>query len=116
MDGGSLEGVILDAAYLDGGRAWLPAERAAFLGYAVGTDDLTSPPIHWTGTDTAIQTTGINGDLGVYDDPDAFYVEHGANLTGLRGWIFRTRVRPLINQRVAAVRASASTTADATAC
>jgi transglutaminase-like putative cysteine protease len=111
-----LEGVILDARYLDGVRAWFPTAGDAFLGYGVGTDRLTSPPIDWTGSDTWIQSTGINNDLGVYDDPDTFYAEHGANLTGLRGWLFRHKVRPLMNRRVAAVRASALTATDATGC
>ncbi len=111
-----LEGVILDARYLDGVRAWFPGDSGAFLGYAVGTDDLTNPPIDWTGSDTYIQATGINNDYGVYDDPDAFYAEHGVNVTGLRGWLFRHRVRPLMNRRVAAVRASALTGSDAAGC
>lgn len=107
-----LEGVILDARYLDGVRARFPADSGEFLGYAVGTENLGSPPVEWTGTDTYIQATGINSDFGAYDDPDAFYAEHGANLNGLRGWLFRHRVRPLMNRRVAAVR----TAADAAGC
>lgn len=111
-----LEGVILDARYLDGVRGWFPSDSGPFLGYAVGTDNLTSPPVEWTGTDTYIQATGINNDFGAYDDPDAFYAEHGANLSGLRGWVFRHRVRPAMNRKVAAVRASAFTAADAAGC
>lgn len=102
-----LEGVILDQRYLDGVRALFPEGRGPFLGYAVGTDDLTDPPIGWAGSDTCIQATGVNSDLGVYDDPDAFYRQHGGNLKGLRGWLFRRRVRPAMNRRVAAVRSSA---------
>lgn len=111
-----LEGVILDDRYLDGVRAWFPADGGEFLGYAVGTDNLTSPPVEWTGTDTYIQATGINNDFGAYDDPDAFYAEHGANLSGLRGWVFRHRVRPAMNRKVAAVRASGLSAADAVGC
>ena len=114
--GVGLEGVILDDRYLDGVRAWFPADAGEFLGYAVGTDNLTSPPVEWTGTDTYIQATGINNDFGTYDDSDAFYAEHGANLSGLRGWVFRHRVRPAMNRRVAAVRSSALTAADASGC
>jgi len=111
-----LEGVILDARYLDGVRACFPARRGDFLGYAVGTENLGSPPVEWTGTDTYIQATGVNNDFGAYDDPDAFYAEHSANLNGLRGWLFRHRARPLMNHRVAAVRPSALTDSDAAGC
>lgn len=102
-----LEGVILDPTYLDGVRNTVATPRtAAFLGYGVGTDDLADPPIAWNGTDTAIQATGVNNDHGVYDDPDAFYRDHGTNLTGPRAWLFRNRVRHSMNRRVAAIRAA----------
>lgn len=101
----ALEGVILDRAYLDGLRARFPAERGAFLGYAVGTDDLAAPAIEWRGTDTAIQMTGVDRDLGTFDDPDGFYARHGGNLSGLRGWLYRRWIRHRMNRRVAGLRA-----------
>lgn len=98
-----LEGVICDPDYLSGLRATVGA-TGAFLGYGVGTEDLASPPVAWCGTDTAIQQTGVNRDLGIFPDPDAFHREHGANLGGLRGAVYRRIVRPRMNRRVAAIR------------
>ncbi len=98
-----LEGVICDAGYLDGLRSSVAAE-GPFLGYGVGTEDLASPPVAWRGTDTAIQQTGVNRDFGVTDDPDAFYREHGVNLTGIRGLLFRTVIRHAMNRKVASIR------------
>lgn len=103
----ALEGVILDRHYLAGLREHLPAARGAFLGYGVGTDDLDAPPIDWDGRDTAIQMTGVNADLGIFDDPDALYAAHGSNLTGVRSWLFRHWVRRRMNRRVAALRGQA---------
>jgi len=103
-----LEGVILDASYLDGVRAKFPQIRGSFLGYGVGTDNLAQPPIEWTGTDTAIQATGVNRDYGVFDDPDSFYRVHGTNFGGLRAWLFVHWIRPLMNRNVARVRALVS--------
>lgn len=100
----ALEGVILDAGYLDGLRASLPEEHGAFLGYAVGTGDLASPPVDWNGRDTAIQMTGVNCDLGSYDDPDAFYAQLGVNLSGLKQWLYRRIVRPRMNRTVMSIR------------
>ena len=100
----ALEGVILDTGYLDGLRAWVPDERGAFLGYGVGTDDLANPPIDWRGVDTAIQMTGVNGDLGCYDSPDVFYAEYGANLSGFKDWLYRHVVRQRMNRKVASIR------------
>lgn len=100
----TLEGVILDRAYLAGVRAHT-ACSGALLGYGVGTDDLADPPVQWRGTDTLIQTTGINQDFGVYDDPDAFYRAHGVNARGIKGWLYSRVMRRAMNRTVARIRA-----------
>ena len=99
----SLEGVILDAGYLDGLRAYVPGERGAFLGYGVGTHDLANPPIDWRGEDTSIQMTGVSGDFGTFDSPDAFYAEH-TSLSGFKQWLYRHVVRHQMNRKVASIR------------
>jgi hypothetical protein len=100
----SLEGVILDRGYLDGLRSLLPDQRRAFVGYAVGTDNLATPPIDWRGTDTAIQMTGVDHDLGVHDDPDRFYARQGGTLSGFKEWLYRHWVRHRMNRKVASIR------------
>lgn len=100
----TLEGVILDLAYLSGLRATLPPETREFIGFGVGIDDLRNPPITWTGTDTFIQIKGVNRDFGIYDDPDSFYAERGANLRGLRRLLFVYIVRHIMNAKVRAIR------------
>ncbi len=99
-----LEGVILDEAYLAGLRNRTGQHQGPFLGYGVGTEDLADPPIDWNGTDTAIQATGVNRDFGVFDDPDAFYREHGVNASGVKGFLYRTIMRTAMNARVKAIR------------
>jgi transglutaminase-like putative cysteine protease len=101
-----LEGVILDHAYLEGIRARTGQDGGAFLGYGVGTDDLANPPIEWTGTDTRIQATGLNQDFGVFDDPDAFYLAHGVNARGTKGWLYRRLMRNAMNKRVTLIRSA----------
>jgi hypothetical protein len=102
----ALEGVILDAPYLTGLRASLPRGQGegAFLGFAVGTENLAAPPIEWRGSDTFIQKTGVNQDFGVFEDPDAFYAAHGANLSGVKGWLFRHWMRHVMNANVTRIR------------
>ncbi|MCB0829053.1 MAG: transglutaminase family protein [Solirubrobacterales bacterium] len=99
-----LEGVILDDLYLEGIRNTVATDGGEFLGYGVGTDNIDDPPIRWCGTDTAIQTTGVNRDFGVYDDPDTFYAEHGGDITGVKGVVFRHLARHLMNRKVAEIR------------
>jgi hypothetical protein len=100
----ALEGVILDDAYLAGVRTRIP-DRGEFLGFAIGTQDLADPPIAWRGTDTAIRQTGVvHHDFGVYDDPDSFYRDHGGNIRGAAGLLFRVWMRRAMNRQVAAIR------------
>lgn len=102
-----LEGVILDADYLAGLRNTV-ASGGEFLGYGAGTEDIDNPPVEWVGTDTAIQKTGVNRDLGLYDDPDSFYGAHGTNLTGVRSLVFRRLIRHVMNRNVASIRGCAA--------
>ncbi len=101
-----LEGVILDDEFLDGLRSRFPAEGGEFLGYAVGTDNLSCPVIDWTGTDTAIQTTGLSADHGLYDDPDSFYDSIELSLSGIKAWLFKHVVRHTMNRNVTKIRSS----------
>jgi transglutaminase superfamily protein len=105
----ALEGVILDQEYLRGVREAHCAEGGPFLGFAVGTESIDKPGVDWRETDTFVQKTGVNQDFGVFDDADAFYATHGVNLTGLRGWLFRHRVRRVMNANVARLRSSCPT-------
>lgn len=101
----ALEGVILDRRYLDGLRTSLPETTTAIIGFGVGIDDIRNPPIDWKGTDTFIQISGVNSDLGVFDDPDSFYAQHGANFTGIKRLLFKHIVRHLMNRKVVGIRA-----------
>lgn len=103
-----LEGVILDASYLRGLRTSLPANTTELLGFAVGSSSFDNPPVDWKGTDTQIQSTGVNQDFGGYDDPDRFYETHGDNLTSFRAWLFKAWIRHVLNRNVESIRASAT--------
>ncbi|MBN9159529.1 MAG: transglutaminase [Myxococcales bacterium 68-20] len=111
-----LEGVILDAAYLQGLRSSVASDTTCFLGFGVGTENLAQPPIEWRGTDTFIQSTGVNADFGVYDDPDGFYAEHGNNLSGFRAWLYARWIRHVLNRNVARIRARGGDAALAAMC
>lgn len=100
----NLEGFILDRGYLDGVRCLFPEAEGPFCAYAVGTPDFQSPAVDWNGSDTHIQKTGIVHDFGTFDSPDAFYAEHGANLSGLRRVFYEHFFRHLINANVARIR------------
>ena len=99
----NLEGFILDAPFLAALQTEF-AGRTSLCAYGAGTDCLSDPPVAWTGGDTYIQRTGINRDLGLYDDPDAFYAEHRQTFGVVRGFLYRHAIRHWINARVAGIR------------
>ena len=99
----NLEGFILDADYLRSLQHMFP-ETTAFCGFGVGTLNLKAPAVQWQGTDTYIQKEGINNDLGIFDNPDDFYAQHGANLSGFKRWVYRHVVRHWMNKNVQRIR------------
>ena len=99
----NLEGFILDAPFL-GSLQHEFEGTASLCGYGAGTDCLADPRTEWTGTDTYIQRTGINRDLGLYDDPDAFYARYRQSFGHVRGLLYRQAIRHWMNRRVAAIR------------
>jgi hypothetical protein len=100
----TLEGFILDRPYLKSVQQHFPATEGAFCGYAIATRNLKDPPIEWKGSGTYIQNEGINHDYGVFDAPDDFYAEHGANLSGLKQALFKHAVRKWMNSNIARIR------------
>ena len=100
----NLEGFILDRPYLESVQNRFSTIEGAFYGYAVATHDLKNPPIEWKGSDTYIQKDGINHDYGVFDAPDDFYEKHGANLSGIKRFLFRHFIRKWMNNNVSRIR------------
>ncbi len=100
----ALEGLILDAGYLQVIQKRFCHSGDVFSGYGVATNNLSDPQVSWCGKDTYIQKEGIDDDYGVYDDPDAFYAEWGTNLSGIKKWLHVYFIRHLMNRNVASIR------------
>lgn len=99
----TLEGFILDAPYL--GAVQRAFGSGPLCAYGVGTDRLEAPQVAWCGRDTFIQKAGIARDLGIFDDPDAFFAQHGQALGPLRRRLYRYGIRHWMNARTRAIRA-----------
>ena len=106
----NLEGFILDSVYLGSLQRMFP-DAAAFCGFGAATPNLQAPGVRWHGTDTYIQKDGINSDLGVFADPDSFYASHGANLSGLKRWLYQRFIRHWMNRNVERIRSGAPVSA-----
>lgn len=98
-----LEGFILDADYLRSLQRRFP-QTQRFCGFGAATPNLAAPAVEWRGEDTFIQKDGIVDDFGTFDDPDAFYAQHGSNLRGPKRWLFLHIVRRRMNDNVARIR------------
>jgi len=100
----NLEGFILDKRYLVSLQRMFPQVDGAFCGYGVATASFRNPPINWQGTDTSIQKEGITHDYGTFDAPDDFFRQQGANLSGIREFLFKHLVRKRMNATIARIR------------
>lgn len=99
-----LEGFILDRHYLQALQRRFVGHQGAFCGYGAATPDLQCPPVDWVGKDTFIQKDGINHDFGLFDSPDAFYAQHGVNLSGIKQWLYVHFIRHWMNRNVQRIR------------
>ncbi len=100
----NLEGFILDRPFLKALQTEFSGQANSLCGYGAGTDCLSSPPVDWVGSDTYIQRSGINADLGLFDSPDDFYARHRQSFGPIRGWLYRNIVRHWMNARVRGIR------------
>ena len=101
----ALEGFILDRAFLGALQGRFAPTSESLAGYGVGTDRLSAPGVEWTRADTAIQSTGIDRDLGLFDAPDDFYAAHDQAFGRLRGALYRGVIRHWMIHRAAGIRA-----------
>lgn len=99
-----LEGFILDAGFLKTLQHSFVAQGGALCGYGAGTDCLEAPAVEWNGRSTYIQKTGINADLGLFDNPDVFYRQHRQAISGIKGLLYRRFIRHWMNARVNKIR------------
>ena len=99
-----LEGFILDQSYLSSVQKKESNRAGPFQGYAIATTCLTKPKVEWEGGSTYIQKEGIHDDFGVFDNPDAFYVKHGTNLSGIKRILYQAFFRHLMNWNVNRIR------------
>ncbi|MDC0663473.1 transglutaminase-like domain-containing protein [Marinobacter sp. SS21] len=99
-----IEGFIIDRPYLEQVQARFAGQCEGFSGYGIATPCLSKPDNDWTGDNTYIQREGIADDLGIYEQPDDFYRQHGSNLKGPRRFLFRHVLRHLMNLNVDRIR------------
>lgn len=101
----SLEGIILDKAYLSAVRRKYPRRKGEFKAYAIATDCFESPAIEWKGEDTFIQKEAVVFDYGSFVSPDDFYSQHKP-LNAVRQFLYTHFGSRIMTNRVAKIRES----------
>ncbi len=96
----SLEGVIIDRAYLSKLQEINKDCKNTFCGFGVYTDDFANPPIHWDFNHTYIQNKGVSRDFGTFARPDDFFSNHRQRIRTFKEFTFKHLVRHLMNQKV----------------
>ncbi len=48
--------------------------------------------------------TGVDSGLAIHNDPDTFYETNGTDLSGVKGFVYLSLVRHVMNRKVAAIR------------
>ena len=76
----------------------------AFCGYGVAVKDFRHPAIEFERNNTYIQSEGINQDFGVYDSPDELLKEHGQEIGKIKGFLYRSLGRHLMNRNIRRIR------------
>lgn len=99
-----LEAFILDKKYLEKLQEINSSCTGAFCGYGVAVTDFRNPVIDFNRNNTYIQSEGINQDFGVYDSPDDMLKEHHQEISAVKGFIYRSLGRHLMNQNVKKIR------------
>lgn len=99
-----LEAFILDKKYLEKLQEINSSCTGAFCGYGVAVTDFRNPVIDFNRNNTYIQSEGINQDFGVYDSPDDLLKEHHQEISTVKGLVYRSLGRHLMNQNVKKIR------------
>ena len=102
-----LEAFILDKAYLTELQRANSQCTGYFCGYGVAVDNFSTPVIDFNRNNTYIQSMGINGDLGVYDSPDALLKEHRQQMSFFKAFLYRNFGRHRMNKNIRRIRGRA---------
>lgn len=100
----NMEGLIIDNLYLRSLQKRFNSCTTNFCGYGVATEDLNNPTVEWNENHTYIQSKGIKRDFGLFDSPDDFYGKFGANLSGIKAFLYKNIIRHLINRNIINIR------------
>lgn len=101
----ALEGVIIDDRYLNKVRNKLSRINNGYIGYGISVEDKEKISVCWKGKSTYIQKLSIIEDLGLFNNPDDFFVTYNNTTNIIKRFLFNI-FRKRINKKLDLIRGS----------
>lgn len=102
----ALEGVIIDVKYFEAVKSKHQYVNGEFKHFAIATDDFQNLSIDWDGNTTYVQNAAIVTDLGIFQNPDSFFMKYSQYWCRIKNFMFVHLVRKMMNRNVVKIRNS----------
>lgn len=100
----TLEGVIIDAKYLEAVKSKYSHVQGEFIRFAIATKDFQKLSVDWDENNTYIQSAAVVADLGVFASPDEFFENHTQHWSKLKNAMYIHFGRKIMNYNVNKMR------------
>ena len=100
----TLEGVIIDAKYLEAVKSKYSHVQGEFIRFAIATKDFQKLSVDWDENNTYIQSAAVVADLGVFASPDEFFENHTQHWSKLKNATYIHFGRKIMNYNVNKMR------------
>ena len=100
----ALEGVITDKKYFNAIKKKYKYETGEFKRFAIATPNFSLLTIDWNGEATYVQSAAIVTDLGIWNNPDEFFLKYSQNFCKLKQFMYVHLGRRIMNHNVKRTR------------
>ena len=100
----ALEGVITDKKYFNAIKKKYKYETGEFKRFAIATPNFSLLTIDWNGEATYVQSAAIVTDLGIWNNPDEFFLKYSQNFCKLKQFMYVHWGRRIMNHNVKRTR------------
>ncbi len=100
----TIEGHIIDKAYLLKLQQKFPDYMGSFYGYGIAVLNFKNPENKWRESHTYVQNRAIEDDIGIFDSPDDFFSKFPEAETYTQTFWYKTIIRRRLNSSISAVR------------
>lgn len=100
----TVEGYVIDQAYVSQLQAMFPDYSGSFYGYGIAVLNFRNPDTRWEERPTSIQAKAVVNELGLFNDSDSFFKAYPEAQQRTRSFFYTKLFMPRLNKRIAAIR------------